>query len=136
MFNVMATIKRFEDIESWKLGNELCSKIGKHIDEGKFKKNFRLIDQMEGSSGSIMDNIAEGFERGSRQEFILFLGYAKGSSGEFRSQLYRALNRGYMSQNDFDNLYELAIKISGLLQKFIEYLLKTEIAGSRKNLKR
>jgi four helix bundle protein len=132
----MATIKRFEDIESWKLGNELCSKIGKHIDEGKFKKNFRLMDQMEGSSGSIMDNIAEGFERGSRQEFILFLGYAKGSSGEFRSQLYRTLNRGYISQNDFDDLYDQSIKTGGLLQKFIEYLQKTEIAGSRKNLKR
>lgn len=132
----MATIKRFEDIESWRLGKELCSKIGKHIDEGKFKKNYRLVDQIEGSSGSIMDNIAEGFERGSRQEFILFLGYAKGSSGEFRSQLYRALNRSYISQKDFDDLYNLAIKISGLLQKFIEYLLKTEIAGSRKNLKR
>ena len=132
----MATIKRFEDIESWKLGKELCSKIGKHIDEGKFKKNYRLIDQMEGSSGSIMDNIAEGFERGSRAEFILFLGYAKGSSGEFRSQLYRALNRGYIGQKEFDELYDLAVTISGLLQKFIEYLLKSGIAGSRKNLKR
>jgi four helix bundle protein len=132
----MATIKRFEDIESWKLGNELCSKIGKHIDEGKFKKNYRLIDQVEGSSGSIMDNIAEGFERGTKGEFLLFLGYAKGSSGEFRSQLYRALNRGYISQTEFDELYTLATSISGKLQKFIEYLLKTEIAGSRKNLKR
>jgi four helix bundle protein len=132
----MATIKRFEDIESWKLGDELCSKIGKHIDEGKFKKNFRLIDQMEGSSGSIMDNIAEGFERGTKGEFLLFLGYAKGSSGEFRSQLYRALNRGYINQAEFDELYSLATNISGKLQKFIEYLLKTEIAGTRKNLKR
>jgi four helix bundle protein len=131
----MATIKRFEDVESWKLGNELCSKIGKHIDDGKFKRNYRLIDQMEGSSGSIMDNIAEGFERGTKGEFLLFLGYAKGSSGEFRSQLYRALNRGYLSQPEFEELYSLATNISGKLQKFIEYLLKTEIAGSRKNLK-
>jgi len=132
----MATIKRFEDIESWKLGNELCSKIGKYIDEGKFKRNYRLIDQVEGSSGSIMDNIAEGFERGTKGEFTQFLGYAKGSSGEFRSQLYRTLNRGYITQTEFNELYELATRISGLLQKFIEYLLKTEIAGSRKNLKR
>jgi four helix bundle protein len=131
----MATIKRFEDIESWKLSKELCSKIGKLIDEGKFKKNFRLVDQMEGSSGSIMDNIAEGFERGTKGEFVLFLGYAKGSSGEFRSQLYRALNREYMTQNEFDELYTLATNISGKLQKFIEYLLKTGIAGTRKNIK-
>jgi four helix bundle protein len=132
----MATIKRFEDIESWKLAKDLCARIGNLIDEGRLKKNYRLIDQMEGSSGSIMDNIAEGFERGNRTEFILFLGYAKGSSGEFRSQLYRALNRNYVSEKEFDELYELAVKISGLLQKFIEYLLKTEIAGTRKNLKR
>jgi four helix bundle protein len=70
----MATIKRFEDIESWKLGRSLCVKVGKHIDDGKFKKNFRLIDQLEGSSGSVMDNIAEGFERGTKTEFRLFLG--------------------------------------------------------------
>ena len=131
----MATIKRFEDIESWKLGKELCALIGNYIDEGEFKKNYRLIDQMEGSSGSIMDNIAEGFERGTKGEFILFLGYSKGSSGEFRSQLYRALNRGYLTQKEFDGLYDLVVKISGLLQKFIEYLLKSEIGGSRKNLK-
>jgi four helix bundle protein len=131
----MATIKRFEDIESWKLGNELCAKVGKYIDEGKFKRNYRLIDQIEGSSGSIPDNIAEGFERGTKGEFLQFLGYAKGSSGEFRSQLYRALNRQYLSQPEFDELYELATRISGLLQKFIEYLLKTNITGNRKNIK-
>ena len=131
----MATIKRFEDIESWKLGNELCSKIGKYIDEGRFQKNFRLIDQVEGSSGSIPDNIAEGFERGSKGEFILFMGYAKGSSGELRSQLYRALNRQYLNQIEFDELYQLATRISGLLQKFIEYLLQTNIDGTRKNIK-
>ena len=131
----MATIKRFEDIESWKLANELCAKIGKHIDEGRFKKNFRLIDQLEGSSGSIMDNIAEGFERGTKGEFLLFLGYSKGSCGEFRSQLYRALNREYISRNEFNQLVELATRISGLLQKFIEYLLKTNVAGNRNNVK-
>ena len=131
----MATIKRFEDIESWKLAKELAAIIGKIIDRGALKKNYRLIDQMEGFSGLIMDNIAEGFERGSRQEFILFLSYSRGSSGEFTSQLYRAFNRGYITQNEFDILYDLAIKISGLLQKFMEYLQKTGIAGSRKNLK-
>lgn len=131
----MATIKRFEDIESWKIGKGLCEVIGKHIDDGKFKKNFRLIDQLEGSSGSIMDNIAEGFERGTKGEFLLFLGYAKGSAGEFRSQLYRALNRKYLNQQEFDELYTLVVKISGLIQKFIEYLLRTEVGGSRKNIK-
>ena len=132
----MATIKKFEDIESWKSGRELSLKTGKHIDEGKFKKNYRLIHQIEGSSGSIMDNIAEGFERGTKLEFIQFLGYSKGSCGEFRSQLYRALDRNYLTQVEFEELYQLAIRVSSLLQKFIEYLLKTDINGNRKNVKR
>src|SRR6188768_1282499 len=128
----MATIKTFEDIESWKIAREICTNIGKHIDEGRFKKNFRLIDQMEGSSGSIMDNIAEGFERGTRAEFIQFLGYSKGSCGEFRSQLYRALGRKHITVEQFDELYNLAVRVSTMLQKLIEYLQTTEIKGVRK----
>ncbi len=131
----MATIKQFEDIESWKLARELCKKTGGLIDNGKFKKSFRLIDQIDGSSGSVMDNIAEGFERGTRKEFILFLGYAKGSCGEYRSQLYRTLDRNYITQQEFDELSSLAIRTSSLIQKFIEYLNKTEIAGTSKNVK-
>lgn len=131
----MATIKSFEDIESWKLARELCKKTGELIDNGNFKKSFRLIDQIDGSSGSVMDNIAEGFERGTRKEFIQFLGYAKGSCGEYKSQLYRTLDRNYITQQEFDELATLAARRSGLIQKFIEYLNKTEIAGTRKNVK-
>ena len=131
----MATIKTFEDIESWKLARKLCKKTGALIDNGRFKKSFRLIDQIDGSSGSVMDNIAEGFERGTRKEFINFLGYAKGSCGEFRSQLYRALDRSYITQEEFEELASDAKQTSGLIQKFIEYLNKSEVAGSRKNVK-
>jgi len=59
----MATIKRFEELESWRLARELCKMIGKLIDEGRMKRNYRLIDHLEGSSGSVIDNIAEGFVR-------------------------------------------------------------------------
>jgi four helix bundle protein len=128
----MATIKRFEDLDAWKLSRELCDKIGKIIDSETFKKNFRLIGQVEGSSGSIMDNIAEGFERGSRAEFIVFLGYSKGSCGELRSQLYRAFDRKYITQEQFDDLYLMMVRISAMLQKFISYLLKTDVKGLRK----
>lgn len=127
----MATIKHFEDIEAWKLARELCKDIGMVIDNGSFKKSFRLIHQIEGSSGSIMDNIAEGFERGTRNEFIQFLGYSKGSCGEFRSQLYRALDREYLTKETFDNFYIKAVRISAMLQKLIDYLLKTEVKGTR-----
>ena len=127
----MATIKKFEDLEMWKLSRDLCNEIGILIDSDKYKKNYRLIGQIEGSSGSIMDNIAEGFERGTRGEFIQFLGYSKGSCGELRSQLYRSLDRKYISQDQFDKFSVMAIRISAMIQKFIEYLRKTNIKGSR-----
>jgi len=123
----MATIRRFEEIDAWKVARELSLKIGTIIDDGSFKKSYRLIAQIESSSGSIMDNIAEGFERGTRAEFIQFLGYSKGSCGEFRSQLYRASDRKYLTQEQFDELYSLAVRISAMLQKLIEYLQKTEV---------
>ena len=112
VLKIMATIKRFEELEMWKLSRELNKMIGELIDEKKFENNFRLINQVEGSSGSIMDNIAEGFERGSRAEFILFLGYSKGSCGELRSQLYRMIDRKYISQENFEDLYNRAIIIN------------------------
>src|SRR5678810_810628 len=128
----MATIKRFEDLDVWKVSRELCSKTGELVDNSSFKKNFRLIGQIEGSSGSIMDNIAEGFERGTRSEFIQFLGYSKGSCGELRSQLHRALDRKYISQELFDEFYIMAVRISAMLQKLIEYLQQTQVKGVRK----
>jgi four helix bundle protein len=90
-----------------------------------------LIHQIEGSSGSIMDNIAEGFERGTRAEFIQFLRYAKGSCGELRSQIYRALDRKYISVEEFESIKIIVIMISSLIQKFINYLLKSTVGGVR-----
>ena len=87
----MATIKRFEVIHSWQKARELNNKIGTLIDEGRFNRNYKLIDQIESSAGSIMDNIAEGFERSGNREFVQFLYIAKGSSGEFRSQYIEVL---------------------------------------------
>jgi four helix bundle protein len=128
----VATIKKFEDVEAWKVARDLCAKIGPVLNSGSFKKNYRLISQIEGSSGSIMDNIAEGFERGTRAEFIQFLGYSKGSCGELRSQLYRALDQEYISQQQFDEFYVMAVRISAMLQKLIEYLQQTQVKGIRK----
>lgn len=128
----MATIKKFEDVEAWKVARDLCNQIGIIIENGSLNKNYRLIGQIEGSSGSIMDNIAEGFERGTRSEFIQFLGYSKGFCGELRSQLYRALDRNYISQQQFDEFYIMAVRISAMLQKLIEYLQQTTVKGVRK----
>ena len=125
----MATIKRFEDINSWQKARILNEKIGQLIDSGKFNKNFRLIGQVEGSAGSIMDNISEGFERSGNREFIQFLYIAKGSCGEFRSQLYRAVDRNYITQNEFEELYSMAIEITVLIQKLLDYLHQSEMKG-------
>jgi four helix bundle protein len=130
----MSTIKRFEDLDVWKESRTLNKIIGCLIQEKKFEHNFRLINQIEGSSGSIMDNIAEGFERGTRAEFIQFLGYSKGSCGELRSQLYRALDRNYIVQKQFDDLLKLVSRISAMIHSLIIYLQKTKINGLRKNI--
>jgi four helix bundle protein len=83
----MVTFKKFEDIISWQKARELNKILGGLIDDGKFKGSYKLINQIEGSARSIMDNIAEGFERSGNREFIQFLYISKGSCGEFRSQL-------------------------------------------------
>jgi len=127
----MATIKSFEDILSWQKARVLCNKVGKIIDDEKLKRNYRLIGQLEGSSGSVMDNIAEGFERSGNREFIQFLCIAKGSCGEFRSQLYRCIDRKYITEPEFKELYELALDISKLIQKFIDYLLTSDKKGAK-----
>ena len=127
----MATIERFEQIISWREARILNKNIGDLIDGGRFKKSFRLINQIEGSAGSIMDNIAEGFERSGNKEFVQFLYIAKGSCGELRSQLYRAVDRTYISQKEFDDLSILAMKISSLIQKFINYLEKSPAKGPK-----
>ncbi|MFY8128668.1 MAG: four helix bundle protein [Chitinophagaceae bacterium] len=125
----MATINSFEDIISWKEARVLNENIGKLIDSGRFKQNYRLINQIEGSAGSIMDNIAEGFERGGNREFIQFLYIAKASCGEFRSQLYRAFDRKLISKEEFEIFSVHAKKISSLIQKLITYLQNSEEKG-------
>jgi len=125
----MSTIKSFEDILAWQKARDLCRIIGNYIDEGRFKKNFSLLDQIERSSGSIMDNIAEGFERSGNREFLQFLYISKGSCGEFRSQLYRALDRNYINESEFNELYILAKDVISMLQKLINYLEQSEIKG-------
>lgn len=127
----MATIKRFEEIISWQKARELNKVLGKYIDEGKFKKSYKLISQIESSAGSIMDNIVEGFERSGNREFLQFLYISKGSCGEFRSQLYRALDRSYLTQKEFDELYGMAMETIVLLQKLINYLEQSELKGTK-----
>jgi len=127
----MARIDRFEDIEAWQLARALAKETYELVHAGVFGNDFRFIGQITDSIGSVMDNIAEGFERGGTREFILFLSYAKGSAGEYRSQLYRAMDATYINQQRFDDLFAKIMTISKKLGNFMEYLKKTEIKGTK-----
>jgi len=124
---------QFEDLEVWKQSREFCMEIYKVTNYEVFNKDFRFRDQIRASSGSIMDNIAEGFERNGNKEFIQFLYIAKGSCGETRSQLYRALDNSYIIKEEFHILYNKAFQLSKSISGFIQYLKKSQITG-HKNL--
>lgn len=89
----MATVNKFEDLEIWKLSRMLCNDINKIANSSDLRTDYKLYSQIDGSSGSVMDNIAEGFERNGNRKFIQFLSISKASCGETRSQLYRVLDR-------------------------------------------
>jgi four helix bundle protein len=126
----MSTIKRFEDISAWQKSRELTKMIYAITNTGAFAKDFGLRDQIRRASVSVMSNIAEGFERDSTKFFIQFLKYAKASAGEVRAQLYVALDVGYIQQQEFDNLTNIAIQISKMLSSLIKYLKSTLTKGN------
>lgn len=94
---LMATIQKFEEIEIWQLARELSKKLYPFTFQEPISKDFRFKDQIRGTCGFIMDNIAEGFGRGSRKEFINSLTVARGELDELKSQLYRSLDIGYFN---------------------------------------
>ena len=114
--------KRFEELPCWNKARELCQAIFHLINRGEFRKDFSLKDQTWRAAGSIMDNIAEGFDDGSTREFIRFLGYSQRSCSELQSQLYRALDCKYTKQSEFDNVYELSSECRKQIKGFRKYL--------------
>ncbi len=127
----MGTIKRFEDMEIWQLARQLCRDVHSFSESMNLAKDFELTRQISRSSGSAMDNIAEGFGRGGNKEFRNFLSITTGSASEVKSQLYRALDRGYITQEQFDVAYELADKLIRKTGKFIGYLGASEHRGQK-----
>jgi four helix bundle protein len=117
--------KRFEEMPVWRHARALTSAVYSLTCEGAFQRDFGLKDQMRRASVSVMSNIGERYERLSKKEFVTFLGYAKGSVGEVRSQLYVALDQGYITQEVFDSAHQRCIEISVELSRFSSYLKKT-----------
>ena len=127
----MASYKRFEDLPIWQKARSFSKKIFEITLEDKFSKEFRLCSQIRAASGSIMDNIAEGFERNGNGEFKQFLYIAKGSCGETRSQIYRAFDYGFISEKQFEEMKSLSEEISKSINSFIDYLGNADIKGTK-----
>ena len=127
----MATVKSFTDLEIWKRSRILANRVFVLCKEDRLSKDFALKDQMNRSAGAIMDNIAEGFGRGSKLEFIQFLTIARGSIAELQSQLCRCMDRQYIISETLDTLYKECEEISKMITSFISYLNKTEFKGQK-----
>ena len=119
----------FEDLKVWQKSRDLCRQVFNLIQIGIFARDFALRDQINRSSGSVMDNIAEGFGRQSCNEIIQHLSIASGSLTEVKSQLFRALDRDYIPTQKFEQLAELIVEIGKMLTALTSYLNKSEIRG-------
>ncbi len=118
----MAGFKRFEDIEAWQMGRQLVLEVYRITRDDVFSRDLGLKDQIRRASVSVMNNIAEGFERGSTPDFVKFLFIARGSAGEVRSLLYVAKDLSYIAKSDFDTLSNMATRISACIHGLIKHL--------------
>jgi len=114
--------ERFEDLECWKHGRALANEVYAICRHDRFAKDWGMVDQIRRAAVSIMNNIAEGFERGSNRDFVKFLFIAKGSAGEVRSLLYVAFDQGYITQDEHAALADLATRISRMIWGLIKSL--------------
>ena len=127
----MAAVKDFEELAIFQKARELSKKIYPVTNRDGFKSDFRFVQQIRAAAGSIMDNIAEGFERTGNKEFLNFLYIAKGSCGEVRSQLIRANDVGYLTPEEFDELYSECRKLSAGIMNFIKEIKASDITGAK-----
>lgn len=127
----METIKRFEDLIVWQKLRKLAHKIYLLSEVIETKRDYGLRQQVLNSSGSIPDNIAEGFERDGAKEYKQFLSISKGSAGELRSQLYRILDRNILGKEEHQELHNMVVEISKMLSSMISILNKNIYAGRK-----
>ena len=127
----MATVKRFEDLEIWQEARRLSKEIIIISKTTELKTDYKFKEQIKGSAGSVMDNIAEGFERDGNLEFRQFLSTAKGSAGETRSQVYRFFDNDYINEEQQKLLVSDYEKLSIKIHNFITYLNKKDFKGTK-----
>lgn len=130
----MPKVQKFEDLTIFQKARELCKEVYAITKEGEFSRDTRFVQQIHASAGSVMDNIAEGFERDGNKEFINFLYISKGSCGEVRSQIIRASDVGFIDNDTATKLYNDCLNLSKSIARFITSLRKSPISGL-KNLK-
>jgi len=114
--------KRFEELPCWQDARKLSKMVFELIRQKELSKDYSLRDQIWRAAGSVMDNIAEGFDDSSPNEFVRFLGYAQRSASEIQSQLYRALDCGYISRGQFESVYKAAASCRKQIKGFRRYL--------------
>ena len=127
----MASVKDFEELAIFQKARELSKKIYPVTQKKGFKYDTRFVQQIRAAAGSVMDNIAEGFERGGNKEFLNFLYIAKGSCGEVRSQLMRASDVGYLTPEEYNELYTECRKLSAGIMNFIKEIRTSEYSGAK-----
>lgn len=125
-------IVAFEDLEIWKESRDVCKTIFGFTQRMGFKQDFALVDQINRSSGSVMDNIAEGFGRGGNKEFVQFLYYSKASLLETKSQIYRATDRNYLTLDESERFLNRLRILDNRIGSFIQYLKKSTNSGFKK----
>jgi four helix bundle protein len=120
-------IERFEDIKAWQEARVLSKIIYNAVKSDKgFSKDYKFSAQIQDAAVSAMSNIAEGFSRRTKKEFVQFLFIAKGSIAEVQSQLYVALDQGYIDQQRFQEIYSKSDEVARLTSGFISYLLNRD----------
>ena len=127
----MAAVRDFEELSIFQKARELSKKIYPVTNREGFKSDYRFVQQIRAAAGSVMDNIAEGFERTGNKEFLNFLYIAKGSCGEVRSQLIRANDVGYLTPEEYEELYSDSRKLSASIMNFIKEIKTSDITGAK-----
>lgn len=127
----MSKVEKFEDLAIFQSARSLCNEVYAITKDGDFSRDSRFVQQIHASAGSVMDNIAEGFERQGNKEFLNFLYIAKGSCGEVRSQIIRALDVGFIDKDTATRLYNDCMGLSKAISAFIKSIKSSGLSGSK-----